>query len=161
MTEQHELNAIPYVPVEEIEGIADKAEGKDVKINESVVGSVNAQANADINNSVVGAIAAGQNVSLSNSGAFAIAAGGNIDVRNGGGFTLRAGKDMHIQNGGGNLMACQQAVVENSSIGVLLANEAKLGEGVTVLMTRAQAIAFGAAFGLTTAVIGYLLRRRR
>ena len=161
MTEQPELNETPPAPLEEIEGVVDKAEGKDVKINDSAVGAVNAQGNVDIDDSFVGAVAAGQNVTLSNGGAFAIAAGSNIELSNGGAFTLHAGKDMRIENGGGNLLACQQAFVENSSIGVLLANEAKLGEGVKVMMTSAQAIAFGAAFGAAAAVFGYLLRRRR
>jgi hypothetical protein len=161
MTEQPELNSVNPTPVEEIEGVVDKTAGKDVKINDSAVGSVSAETNASITNSAVGAVGAGGNISMSNSAAVVIGAGGNVEMSNSGGFALSAGKDMHVKNSSGSLLTCQQAVVENSSISVLLANDARLGEGVKVLMTRAQAIAFGVAFGLTTAVIGYLLKRRR
>ncbi len=161
MTEQPELKAASPESMEEIEGVADKARGKDVKINDSIVGSVNAQANADINDSIVGAVGAGQDISFSNGGAIAIGAGRNIDVRNGGGYRLRAGNDIHIQNGGGGLMACKQAVVDNSTIGVLLTPQAALGENVKVMMSTRQAVAFGAAFGLVAGFLCCLFCRRR
>jgi hypothetical protein len=161
MTEQAEPNDVQITHIDQVKGIVGKIQADEVVVDNSIVGSISAGECAHLNNNIVLAVAVGQNAEMTQGISAAMAVGHNLDIKGGGGGILNAGQNINIHGGGGGLMICKQAEVEQSTIGVLLANQATLGENVTVLMTTPQAIALGAAMGLVAAVFGILFRRRR
>jgi hypothetical protein len=163
MTEQIGLNAEApeEVQVEEVKGLVDRVEAKDVNISDSFVGTVQAAGDAKVVNTIASAIVAGKNTQIESSVSSAVVAGGNIVVEDSGAAVMIAGGNIDIHDGGAGLLNCAQANVENSTIGVLLSGQVSLGDNVRVMMTQKQAMAFGMAFGLVVAAVGLIFRRRR
>ena len=115
-------------------------------VNNSMVGSVNASQDAEVNNSMVGALAVGRDSSVTNSFSSVVA----------------VGRDLHFKDGCGLMLTVgNQAQVESSKIGVLLAKSDVTLTDSKILMTTQQAIAFGAAFGAVFALCSTLLRRKK
>ncbi len=139
---------------------AAQVQGETINVSDSLVGAVSAGQNVSVSDSLVIAAMAGGNVHLEDGAATSIMAGANVDVLNGGSGFITAGANVTITNGGGGIIACRQASVEQSTIGVLITGQVELGENNRVMFTTLQAAAFGAAFGLVVAALGIIFRRR-
>lgn len=161
MFNKPDKNTENALPTEELEGVADQVVAHDASINNSFVGVVRAAGSASVANSIAGGFVAGQNLEVAEGFGNAFVAGANIEMKGSAGLSLVAGANIDIHGGGGGILSCKQATVEGSTIGVLIAPEAALGENVKVVMSTTQAIAMGAAFGLVVSVFGLLFRRRR
>ena len=161
-----ELNASiesvePVEPVEEVTGTAERVMARDVSVHDSLVGMVQAAGSATVSDAACGGVVAGQGMQIDNGFCQAVVAGAGIEMRNSGGGVMVAGNDIEMVDSTSGILYSQQATIENSTIGVLLAPRAALGENVKVIATTRQAITFGAAFGLAAGLLGWLLRRRR
>jgi hypothetical protein len=161
MSKQIEVNVESPDSTEKYEGVADQVVAHDASVNNSFVGVVRAERHASVANSIAAAFVAGQNLDIDEGFGNAFVAGANIEMKGSGGLVLVAGANIDIHGGGGAFLNCKQATVENSTIGVLFAPQAALGENVNVVMSTTQAIAMGAAFGFVAGVLGLLFRRRR
>ena len=115
-------------------------------LENGLAGHVSAHQDAAVSNSLVGAVVAGRDVATAESLC-------TISV---------AGRDLHLRQGyGGILVAGNRAMVDGSTIGLLLGKPDSSFTNSRVLMTGQQAIAFGAAMGLAFALSSALLRRKQ
>jgi hypothetical protein len=161
MTDEEEADDVQMTHIEQVTGVVGEIKADEVVVNNSMVGVISANEFATLENNMTLVVAAGKNAQINQGMGMAVVAGQNIDLKEGGGAILNAGQNITINNGGGGLLICKQAEVKQSTIGVLLAGQASLDKDVRVLMTRNEAVAFGAAFGLAAAIFGFLFRRRR
>jgi hypothetical protein len=103
-----------------------------LSLENCLAGHVSAHQDAAVSNSLVGVVVAGRDVATSESLC-------NISV---------AGRDLHLRQGyGGILVAGNRAMVDGSTIGLLLGKPGNSFTNSRVLMTGRHAIAFGAAMG--------------
>jgi hypothetical protein len=144
-----------------VAGENERTEAPEETIDFYIVGRVDVEGDASLAYSVAGGVVAGQSVSMTDCMNVAAVAGTGIEMTDSGCGILVAGGESHLQESGAGFLHCQQAMVENSTIGILATPQATLGQDVKVMMTTKQAIAFGAAFGLVVGAIGILFRRRR
>jgi hypothetical protein len=111
-----------------------------------MAGYMPAPQDMEMSNSLVGVVVAGRDVATSESLC-------SISV---------AGRDLHLRQGyGGILVAGNRAMVDGSTIGLLLGKPDSSFTNSRVLMTGRQAIACGAAAGLAFALSSALLRRKQ
>lgn len=161
MSDELNANVEPVEPIDEVSGTAERVVARDVSIHDGLIGVVQAEGSATVSDAVCGAVVAGQGAQIDNAFSQAIVAGAGIEMRNSGGGVLVAGNGIEMVDSTSGILYSQQATIENSTIGLLLAPRAALGENVKVIATTRQAVAFGAAFGLAAGMLGWLLRRRR
>lgn len=106
-------------------------------------------------------IIAGETVSVSRGGAAAMICGGDMTVNTGGGSMLVAGGNMTLNNAGGAALVAGKATLHGGYVGICIAAKTSLAEGARVLLTTRQAAAFGAALGLTLALLGWRRKKPR
>lgn len=149
-------------PVEsQPEALGGEIEADEEAIDSRAVCRVQVEGNASLTDTLAGAVIAGQSASLTDSLSTAVVAGAGVEMKDSACTVMVAGGDVNLQEGGAGFIHCQQAAIENSTVGILVAPRATLGQDVKVMMTTRQAIAFGAAFGLAAGIIGILFRRKR
>jgi len=133
---------------------------QDASVSDSFVGALNVAQNTSINDSLCAVVTSGQNSDVQNSFSSVVVAVGNVDYSSGGILLSNAGGNTNITDSKTGILLCQQANVEQSTVGILFASKATFGENVKVVMTTRQVIALGAAFGVAAALLGKLLFRK-
>lgn len=135
---------------------------EDLILDRSVALVARAGGSMQVSNSVAGACVAGKDAQVSNSGAQIIVSGGNMELTNGGAQVMVVGGDLHLNKGGAQVMvAGADATVNNGFVGMIISQKTVLGEGSRVLLDTPQAIAFGAALGVVSGLVSWLLKRQR
>lgn len=124
-------------------------------------GTVRAEVDAQLNESLAATVAAGRDVAMTDSLCGVVVAGGSIAMTDCLDKVVVAGGNVEMHGGGVALMHCQQASVQQGTIGVLITPKAVLGEQVRVLMNDRQAVLMGVAFGLAAGLLRLLFRRKR
>lgn len=116
------------------------------RVEDSLVGYLSIQQDAEVSDSLVGGLVAGRDIAASESlSSIAI-----------------AGRDLHVNQAfGGILIAGNRAEVQGSTIGWLVTGSSATLVDSRVLVTTRQALAFGAAMGAALALVSAVLRRMR
>jgi hypothetical protein len=123
-----------------------------------VVGTMEAAGDVSLRRSLVGAVSA-HNVRIEQGLGGPMMLSGDVTVTNGGCGPVMCSGDVTITNGGTqSVIAGEAHVGRGAFVGAVVGAKVTVEEGARVLMTTAQAAAFGAAVG---AVVGLLALRRR
>lgn len=138
-----------------------EVEARAVAIDNRTIGRAQVEGNASLSDVIAGAVVAGQSTSLADCLSTAVVAGGDVEMKDSACAVMVVGGNTSLQESGAGFIRCQQATLENSTIGILAAPQATLGQDVRVMLTTQQAMAFGAAFGLVAGILGILFRRKR
>jgi hypothetical protein len=146
---------------QDVENAVPQIEGENITFGSGFVMAATANQDLKMSQACAFAIEAHRDAEIENGGAMAIAAGNNMSITNGGATVMAAGQSATVTNGGSLLLVSNEVKASNSFFGLLLSNQTNLEEGSRVLLDTKQAIAFGAAFGVVMAVLGWLLRKKQ
>lgn len=133
---------------------------EDVRIERALVGVVRAR-DVHLHQAAAGPIAAGGSVSILQGGCGPVIANGSVTIHQGGCGPTIANGDVSIQQGGTqSIIAAGGATIgDHAYVGLVLSPKVTVEDGAKVLMTTAQALAFGAALGAVVALFGRVFRR--
>ena len=140
-----------------------RAPGDTAEVKMSAVGALTTDT-AWLKFSSVAAAMVRKDASLSWCNAQLATARNNMTLTNSGGQLLAAGNTIEVRRGGAAIMAARTIQVQRGVVGVLLAQQATLGDETRVLLQPAAAAAMGAGFAagaLAGLVLGGTFRRRR
>jgi hypothetical protein len=128
-------------------------------VTRSVVGLMKAH-DVRLHQAAAGLVAAAGNLSIENGGCGPVLANGGVSIRNGGCGPLIANGDVSIENGGTQavLAAGRATIGPRALVGFVVSPNVTVAQGGRVLFGSRQALAFGAAAGITYALLS---RRRR
>jgi hypothetical protein len=134
------------------------AEGN-IKLSRSIAGAVIAENDVDAIQSSIQAAVAGADINFYNSRIKIAIVGNHLKLQKSHASIIKAGGDADLAGSSVNLLAGSRVTAHKSRIGVVLSRQTNLGEGTQVLVTTAQAVAFGSAFGAVFGIIHWLLKR--
>jgi hypothetical protein len=141
-----------------------RAQADTAELKFSAVGALTTQTATLKASSVAAALVKGD-ASLAWSSAQLVGSAHDITLNNSGGQLMVAGNSIDVRTGGAAVMAARTITVQRGLVGMVLAQNADLGDDTKVLLKPAGAAAMGAGFG-AGAIVGLVfaargLRRRR
>jgi hypothetical protein len=132
----------------------------DVTLERSLVGVVRAR-DVHLTQAASGPVAASGGVTIHQGGCGPVVTGGDVSITQGGCGPMIVRGNVSIEQGGTqSVIAAGGATIgDRSFVGFVMSPSVTVETGGKVLMSTPQALAFGAAFGLVTAVLGRMFRR--
>jgi fumarate hydratase class II len=141
-----------------------RAQADTAEVKFSAVGALTTQSAALKASSVAAALVKGD-ASLAWCNAQLVGSANDVTLTNSGGQLMLAGNSIDVHTGGAAVMAARSITVQRGLVGMVIAQNATLGDDTKVLLKPSGAAALGAGFG-AGAIVGLLLaarglRRRR
>jgi hypothetical protein len=132
-----------------------RAQADTAEVKMSAIGALSTQS-ANIKASSVASAYVKGNASLAWSSAQLVGSTKDVTLTNSGGQIMLAGNDIEVHRGGAAVMAARTVTVHRGLVGMVVAQNAILGDETKVLLKPTGAAALGAGFG-AGAIAGLLL----
>jgi hypothetical protein len=156
-----EQTEVPYGDeVDQIEGFATKVSAENINFVSGFALGASAQQDMTMSKSLAFGTAVGRDMTVSDSLSITTAVGRDFGLKDGLAGILTVGGNTQIEEGGSLLTVSREVTSRNGFLGLVISQQVNLEEGSKVLLSTKQAAAFGAAFGVTFALLRLLLRRK-